>query len=305
MKIAYLMHSDRGYEELVETLNQLTKQGDHVFIMINDNDLREQIQFVYMDYSKVHISHTQEFAQEGDLSMARGTLIQMKEALHLDTTFDYFINLNDGMLPIKSRNEIVNFLEQNKGTDFYYVDASEKEEPELRKQVLKYYPFTNLLAFPHGKFTRAITKGFASLLSFLHIRRTLEDEIMIGSPWFMLSNESATLLAENFAYCSTTYKLSWYAEELYIPMMLKKFGNPSIPHINKDYRVSGEGTWVRSQNTRPTSFEAIEKHAEALFAGSITSDNISLYERYFDIYNENLEGETPVYPLHNSSKQES
>ena len=77
MKIAYLMHSDRKYDEVVETINQLTKQGDHVFIMINDDDLREQVQFVYMDYSRVHISHTQEFAQEGDMSMARGTLIQM------------------------------------------------------------------------------------------------------------------------------------------------------------------------------------------------------------------------------------
>ena len=62
MKIAYLMHSDRKYDEVVETINQLTKQGDHVFIMINDDDLREQVQFVYMDYSRVHISHTQEFA---------------------------------------------------------------------------------------------------------------------------------------------------------------------------------------------------------------------------------------------------
>ena len=49
MKIAYLMHSDRKYDEVVETINQLTKQGDHVFIMINDDDLREQVQFVYMD----------------------------------------------------------------------------------------------------------------------------------------------------------------------------------------------------------------------------------------------------------------
>ncbi|NBK97268.1 MAG: hypothetical protein EOM50_04520, partial [Erysipelotrichia bacterium] len=43
MKIAYLMHSDRGYEELIETINQLTKQEDHVFVMINDNDLREKM----------------------------------------------------------------------------------------------------------------------------------------------------------------------------------------------------------------------------------------------------------------------
>ena len=132
MKIAYLMHSDRKYDEVVETINQLTKQGDHVFIMINDDDLREQVQFVYMDYSRVHISHTQEFAQEGDMSMARGTLIQMKEAVQIG--FDYYINLNDGMMPIKTREEITAFLEEQNGKDFYYVETSEKEEDVYKRQ---------------------------------------------------------------------------------------------------------------------------------------------------------------------------
>lgn len=290
MKIAYLMHSDRKYDEVVETINQLTKQGDHVFIMINDDDLREQVQFVYMDYSRVHISHTQEFAQEGDMSMARGTLIQMKEAVQIG--FDYYINLNDGMMPIKTREEITAFLEEQNGKDFYYVETSEKEEPALRKKTLKYYPFTNLLAFPRGKATRAITRGFGSLLYALHIRRTLDDVIQIGSPWFMLTHTSAQILADNFDYCSTTFKLSWYAEEMYIPMMLDKFGNKCVEHVNNDYRVVGNGKWERSQNTRPITQEAIDRYPKALFAGAILVDeDFTLYEKYFDVYNANLEME--------------
>ena len=41
MTIAYLIHSERPYDELQELITQLTKQGDHVFIMINDNELRD------------------------------------------------------------------------------------------------------------------------------------------------------------------------------------------------------------------------------------------------------------------------
>ena len=52
MKIAYLMHSDRKYDEVVETINQLTKQGDHVFIMINDDDLREPVSYTHLDVYK-------------------------------------------------------------------------------------------------------------------------------------------------------------------------------------------------------------------------------------------------------------
>ena len=84
MKLAFLVHTSRDYEEVIEMINQLTKQGDHVFIMINDNDLRDKVAFVYTDYLRVHVSRTQEYAQEGDLSLARGTIIQMKEAIEKD-----------------------------------------------------------------------------------------------------------------------------------------------------------------------------------------------------------------------------
>ena len=48
----------------------------------------------------------------------------------------------------------------------------------------------------------------------------------------------------------------------------------------------------RSQNTRPTTQEAIDRNPEALFAGAILVDeDFTLYEKYFDIYNANLETE--------------
>ena len=89
---------------------------------------------MYMDYSRVHISHTQEFAQEGDMSMARGTLIQMKEAVQIG--FDYYINLNDGMMPIKTREEITAFLEEQNSVDAEEVFLR-KEKKEFMYMVLR------------------------------------------------------------------------------------------------------------------------------------------------------------------------
>ena len=75
-------------------------------------------------------------------------------------------------------------------------------------------------------------------------------------------------------------------------MMLDKFGNKCVEHVNNDYRVVGNGKWERSQNTRPTTQEAIDRYPEALFAGAILVDeDFTLYEKYFDIYNANLETE--------------
>lgn len=290
MKIAYLVHSMREYDELIESINQLTKQGDHVFVMINDNDLRGKIHFVFAEDRKVHISELQEFAQEGDLSLARGTILQMREASELDE-FDYYINLTDGMMPIKSRTEIVSFLEEHNGKDFYYIDRNEIEDPLLRKKALKYYTFTNLLSFPTGKFTRAFTKGNAAFFNAIGLKRKLSDVYSIGSPWFMLTKESAKGLVEVFDYVSTTYKLSWYPEEMYIQMMMEKFlhqNKDSANHVNKDYRVVGpDGSWVESQCARVLTRDVVNANSDALFGGMITiDDNLDIYQDYFDKYNE-------------------
>lgn len=299
MKIAYLMHSDREYDELLETINQLIKQQDHIFIMINDNDLRSKIHFVYAEDKRVHISETQEFAQEGDMSLARGTMIQMREALDLGG-FDYFINLTDGMMPIKTRTEIVEFLEKNNGKDFYYVDRDETQDAELRKNALKYYTFTNLLSFPTGKFTRWFTKMNANFFNLIGLRRKLDDQYMIGSPWFILTKKSAITLVENLAYVSSNFKLSWYPEEMYIPMMMSKFvykSNDSERHVNNDLRAIGpNGKWIESQGARELNEDALKSRPEALFAGKITTDpnTLHLYETYFDKYNEDFENNKEI-----------
>lgn len=285
MRIAYLVHTYREYDETIETINQLIRQGDHVFIMINDNDLRDKIRFVYAESQRVHISSIQEYAQEGDLSMARGTILQLREAVECKVEFDYYINLSDGMMPIKPRNEIVDFLSENNGKNFYYVDRNEKDDPQLRKDTIKYYPFTNLIAFPTKKVTRKFTRVAANMMNTFGAHRTLEDEIQIGSPWFMLSHKAAFMLSQNFDYVSEAFKLSWYAEEMYIPMMMKKFYTDE--HVNNDYRVVGpNGSWEASSSCKQLTKEIIDAHPEALFAGAIyAKEDPALYSEYFDIYN--------------------
>ena len=288
MKIAYLVHSGRDYEETVEQIKQLTKQGDHVFIMINDNDLRDKVGFVYADYARVHISHLQEYAQEGDLSLARGTIIQLKEAVELGE-FDFFINLTDGMMPLKNRSEIVDFLSKNEGKDFYYEEA--RSEADLKKKSEKYYPFTNSLDFPTNRFMRGFSKLSANCTTALGFKRKVTDDYRIGSPWFILCLDTAKILAENFDYVSETFKLSWYAEEMYIPMMMNKFvyvNGREDDHINQDLRVIGDtGKWQESVGAKPLTDTLISEHPEALFGGKITTDdNMYLYEDLFDIYNQ-------------------
>lgn len=287
MKIAYLMYSDHNKaNEIVATINELVKQGDHVFLMVNEPKIRDKVAVATINSRRIHISHNQEYAQEGDLSLARGTLLQMKEAVQFeDETFDRFINLGEGMLPLMSRDKIVKFLEEN-DTDFYYVAATEKDDPTLRKTVVRYYPFTSIVDFANKKKFRRYNIHMAAFLNFFGSHRKLEDPIEIGSPWFILKRDTAAVLAENFAYCSENFKLGWYAEENVYPMMIHKF-MPEETHVNKDMRVIGpDGTWVRNQGLRDLPREVLEKYPDALFGGAFYHEkDTELFNEILDRYN--------------------
>ena len=287
MRIAYLLCSGRKFYDIVPVCQQLVKQGDHVFIMVSDDKARDEVTVAFAGSRRVHISRRLEFAQEGDMSLARGTLLQMADALaYEDAEFDYFINLTEGMLPVKPRSEIVSFLEQNPG-DYYYIDRTEDEDPALRPKTLKYYTYTNMLQFPTNRWVRWNTKAAANFLNLIGVRRTLDEKIKIGSPWFILTKETAAVLAENYPYCSDKFKLSWYPEENVYFMMMDKY-LPDHPHINRDLRVVGpSGSWIESQSARPLSREVLNVHPEALFGGQFfDTEDEELYKEMLEKYNE-------------------
>ena len=293
MKFAYLMYSGRKFYDIVPVCRQLVRQGDHCFIMVSDEKARDEVTVAFAGSRRVHISRRLEFAQEGDMSLARGTLLQMGDALALeDVEFDYFINLTEGMLPVKTRSEIEAYLTEHPG-DHYYVDRTEEEDPALRAKTLKYYTYTNMLVFPKNKWVRWNTKAAANFLNLLGVRRKLDDRIMIGSPWFILTRDTAKVLSDNFAYCSDKFKLSWYPEEMVYAMMIHKF-LPGHSHTNDDLRVVGpSGSWIESQGARPLSEEVLNAHPEALFGGTFfDTDNEELYQRMLEKYNEDYRKET-------------
>ena len=292
MRIAYLLYSGRKYYDIVPVCQELVKQGDHVFIMVSDDKARDEVTVAFAGSRRVHISRRLEFAQEGDMSLARGTLLQMADALaYEDAEFDYFINLTEGMLPVKTRTEIVSFLEQNPG-DYYYIDRNEDEDPALRPKTLKYYTYTNMLVFPTSRWVRWNTKAAANFLNLIGVRRKLDEKVKIGSPWFILTKDTAKVLSENYPYCSDKFKLSWYPEENVYFMMLDKY-LPNHPHINKDLRVVGPtGSWIESQGARPLSREVLNAHPEALFGGQFfDTEDEELYEEMLRKYNEDYRKE--------------
>ena len=73
MKIAYLMHyMKKNFEEITENLDILINQGDDVYLMVNDDDLRDDLILSYCDTPNLHVAHHQQTALPADMSLPRG-----------------------------------------------------------------------------------------------------------------------------------------------------------------------------------------------------------------------------------------
>lgn len=293
MNIAYLIHyTGTNYEELSENIDQILDAGDSAFVMINDDKLRDDIFIAYGSIPECHVASQQASALYGDLSLPRGTIMQMKEAFELeedydDIHYDYFINLTDGMMLTVSKEKMDAYLEKLDGRDSYYVVADSDTNPELKKRFEEYAFFTNSLAFQKSKmlqgmnsFTKTIVKNFK--------KREMEDTIVQTWPWFILSRDSARKLVDNLAYCSSQFMMCLYPEELAFGTMLKKFG--AKPPVSEKLWLTGQGDYQSQARIKPVTMEQLCEHPEVMFAGLVSAkDNLTVYQDIFDVYCPNKE----------------
>ena len=220
MKIAYLMHyMKNNFEEITENLDILINQGDDVYIMVNDDDLRDDLILSYCDTPQLHVAHHQQTALPADMSLPRGFIVLMKDALEYEKedgsfTYDRFIIMTDGMIPTKSKEEINEDRVKHGKSPLCKV-----KNEEVKKRFENYAFFTNSYDFQKSKTIRAMNKMTSSLVHSFK-KREMEDTIYVSYPWFVLTHESAKALADNLAYCSNTFKMCLYPEEMAIATML-------------------------------------------------------------------------------------
>lgn len=287
MKIAYLMHyMKNNFEEITENIDILLNQGDDVYLMVNNDDLRDDLILSYCDTSNLHIAHHQQTALPADMSLPRGFIVLMKDALEYEQedgsfTYDRFIIMTDGMIPIASKDKLVKYLDQHPDEDIYYEIANSKENEEVKKRFENYAFFTNSYDFQKSKTIRAMNKMTSGLVHSFK-KREISDTIYVSYPWFILTHKSAVALAENLAYCSNTFKMCLYPEEMAIATMLHKFSD--VAHHNENiWAIGNDGEYHLQKSMENVSLQAITE--SKFFAAVVHSDdNLEVYEDYFDAY---------------------
>ena len=264
----------------------LINQGDDVYLMVNDDDLRDDLILSYCDTPNLHVAHHQQTALPADMSLPRGFIVLMKDALEFEKedgsfTYDRFIIMTDGMIPTKSKAQLVEYLEAHEDEDIYYEVDNSDENEEVKKRFENYAFFTNSYDFQKSKTIRAMNKMTSSLVHSFK-KREIEDTIYISYPWFILTHESAKALADNLAYCSNTFKMCLYPEEMAIATMLHKFSN--VDHHNENiWAVGKNGEYTLQQPMENVELDVIND--STYFAALAHSeDNLQVYEDYFDAY---------------------
>ena len=286
MKIAYLMHyMKKNFEELTENLDILINEGDDVYLMVNDDDLRDDLILSYCDTPNLHVAHHQQTALPADMSLPRGFIVLMKDALEYEQedgtfTYDRFITMTDGMIPTVSKNELVEYLNQHENEDIYYEVENSKENEDVKKRFENYAFFTNSYDFQKSRTIRAMNKMTSNIVHSFKKRQT-EDTIYVSYPWFILTHESTKVLADNLAYCSNTFKMCLYPEEMAIATMLHKYSN--VKHHNENvWAIGKSGEYTFQKPMENVNKDVISGKYFAALAHS--DDNLEVYEDYFDAY---------------------
>lgn len=288
MKIAYCMlYSENNYEELTENIDQLLDGGDDVYVMINDDKVRDDVFIAYVDEPRMHVATRQQSAIPADLSLPRGWIYQMMDALDYEEQsqnvhYDYIITLTDGMLPIVSKEKMDEFLTSLNGKDCYWVESTTDTDEDLKKRIEEYAFFTNSFDFQKSKMIQGMNNMTASIVKhFKH--REVKDRVVLTYPWFILTRNSAIDLVENFDYCSNTFLMCKYPEELAIGTMLDKFSENE--HVNKKFVISGESMdYEFEQPIKNATLESIQANPDAIFATRIHVTDIQTYQNVFDSY---------------------
>ncbi|MGD0011313.1 MAG: beta-1,6-N-acetylglucosaminyltransferase [Terriglobia bacterium] len=116
MKIAYLLVVHKNPHLLEREIRLLSSADCAFFVHIDQKSDIEEFSGIRGD--NVHFSEKRIPVYWGGFSLVQAALLLLRQALDRHEDYDYFVHLHAGHYPLRSRNYIHSFLEQNRGLEF-------------------------------------------------------------------------------------------------------------------------------------------------------------------------------------------
>lgn len=282
MKIAYLIIAHKQPDQLERLVRRLNSVDNFFFIHIDKKTRKDtyiRIRELLSEYKNVFF--VKRFRSKwGQMGIVKATLSGLREISNSKMHFDYVFLISGQCYPIKSNEQIQNFLNENRGysfIDFHTITADQNQNRSERLVYWHYFPGKFHLVFPREKMfdhhiLDIVWRKIAKRLPFRR-KLPLGYQPYWGYQWWCLNGECAEYMVR-FLKDNPTFERFfnrvWCPDEFFFQILLL-----NSPHA--DSLVNKCLTYV-DFNQRKSHHPAILKVQD--FPNFIISDK--LFARKFD-----------------------
>lgn len=195
----------------------------------------------------------------GSFSQIQAEYILLENAVK--KSYDYYHLISGCDIPLYTKNEFLDFFEQNKGKEF--VEYSPKEIAEKNKvqdRVKYYYVFMESVREKSAikrKPKTFLREFFLKLQKLLKIDRTKGKEFQYGSNWFDITDDFAKYILKNKPWVIKHFKKTCCADELFLQTLL--FNSPFYSNnyycLNEKNRILQRNRYTDWTRGQPYTFK--------------------------------------------------
>ena len=287
MRHAYIIMAHNNWQQLYRLIHLLDSPNAdfYVHIDIRAKDFNKSKFDGVCEYSKVYFYS--EFKNYwGSYRLVESELFLLDMATALD--YDYYHLLSGADLPIKSRNYIENFFEDNKGKEFIHFDTDERlaMDKELERRTRLYHWLQN--------YRRRFEAGWLNMLFtffercsliiqlILGVNRLRKKDIKIyyGSQWFSITHNLAVYVLSQRELVAELFKSTNCSDELILQTLIMQSDFKDKLYIKSrcDTCLSNMRLidWKRGKNGSPYTWQPSDidelKDSGCLFARKFSPD---------------------------------
>jgi hypothetical protein len=295
MKIAYLYFAYKNPNLMKRTMSRLTGADCSFFVHIDgkiDIDRFAALRGETVFFTRQRITvHWAEF------SGVEAILLLLREALSAPGRFDYFVLMSGSEYPLRSRDYIWKFFQENRGWEFITMSKiSAPGDPLLRMNTVRYPSTRPMLRFASRVLAKVglARRDYRKRLGYL--------EPYSGITWWALSREACEYIVkfnESDRVLNRFLESTFAPEEIYIHTVL---GNSPFKYKirrNLLYEDWSSREHVRSfrarwhslpamiseehckffEDTGPVCVQDLHGSGELLFARKFSDENLALVDR--------------------------
>ena len=233
MKIAYIVLAHKLPDQLLRLISRLNTPGTTFFIHVDqktDKTTFDQMVGAIKDFDNVFFVKRYR-SKWGQMGIVRATLSGLREISNRKMQFDHVFLISGQCYPIKSNDDIQNFLNENAGYSFFDFHPITTDQYQNRLERLVYWHYflgKFHLVFPREKMFnhQILDLGWRKIVRLLPFRRKipLGYQPFWGYQWWCLTGDCSEYIVR-FLEANPSFERFfnrvWCPDEFFFQILLK------------------------------------------------------------------------------------